>query len=214
MIAITLVRDTPDLVAAMRGMLPGVRVCDNGSKEPVDDAWMRIPENKYFSGGFNQAMQAIRNEGKYQWVWMLNSDVSGVSQDMLSGLVFMAKQMNASVVSPRVPSSSWGQMHPGAFLSQSLFVDWVAPVVNVAWFVHNGGFDEQFLGWGADVDLCYRTQQDRKIVTGHYSIHHPYGATSRRCNDYAMYQHRETQRLLFEKHGIDIVRFAPGYFVA
>ena len=53
-VAFTLVYNTPDLADAMRAMLPDVRIVDNGSDPPIKDAWLRIPCNRLFSGGWNR----------------------------------------------------------------------------------------------------------------------------------------------------------------
>jgi GT2 family glycosyltransferase len=81
----------------------------------------------------------------------------------------------------------------------------------VDWFIANGGLDEQLPGWGSDIDLCFRTDRDLKIVAGHLRVHHPYGTTSKRLGDDRMYQIEMTRHYLLHKHGEAIRRFAPKY---
>ena len=92
------------------------------------------------------------------------------------------------------------------------YIDCVCPVVNVRWFLDRGGFDEQLPGWGADIDLCYRTRAEPKRVCGRIVIEHPYRTTSNRLKDDTMYRLAETRRYLEAKHGRAIREFLPGYW--
>ena len=211
-VAMTLVRDTPQYAAVLRAEIPGLLVIDNASVYPIDDAWMRIPCQRYFSGGWNRAMEDMHlRRNCPAWIWMLNSDVSGVSQAMMDELVAIAESENAYVVSPRVQSSQWPQMR-APHLYETDFVDWVAPLVNLEWFITNGGFDERFCGHGSDLDLCFRTLQDKKLVAGNLQVQHPYGGTTKLLNDKTMYQTEDVRRGLHMKHGAAIIGFAAAYF--
>jgi GT2 family glycosyltransferase len=210
-VPLVLVRDTPDLAAAMRRQLPGVRVIDNGSVRPIKDAWLRLDENRYFSGGWNAAVQAVDEEAAYDWVWLLNSDVTNASELMMTTLVDTALEIAVPVISPAVRNSVWPIMQ-SRWIRRDTFVDFVAPVVNVRWFIASGGFDTNLPGWGSDIDLCYRTAQDDKAVNGHLEVQHPYGTTSRRLGDRTMYDINATRSYLTKKHGPAIIDFLPHYF--
>jgi GT2 family glycosyltransferase len=92
------------------------------------------------------------------------------------------------------------------------FLDCVCPLVNVRWFLDAGGFDEAMPGWGSDIDLCYRTRGDRKLIIGTERIHHPYETTSKRLSDSTMYKLAPTRAHLLAKHGSAIKQFCPLYF--
>jgi hypothetical protein len=210
-IALTLVYNTPDLAEEMRRQIPEVRVIDNGSHAPMQQSWLRIPVNRYWSGGFNRAMEALYSEGKYEWAWLLNSDVSLVSTAMMESLLATAEEHGVPMISPGVPSSTHTEMHPTRY-RETHYIDCVAPLINVDWFISNGGFDERLCGWGSDIDLCYRTRYDCKAVDGTFQIQHPFGVTAKRMNDRAMYQLQDTRQYLLAKHGPEITRFLPAYF--
>jgi len=215
-VALVLVRGTPDLVVAMRRELPGVLVVDNGSVPPLDGPWFRIETNRYFSGGWNAALKHLAaTMPEVRWAWLLNSDVSRVSEAMLDALVEMAGARGLVMVSPRVPSSPHGQMW-STLTRETDYIDMTAPLVDVQWYLRAGGLDERLPGWGADLDLCYRTRQDRKAIFGEAWVEHPRGTgtTSRRLNDAAMYRMVETRTYLVAKHGEAVRGFLPGYFAA
>ena len=209
-LAATLIRDTPDLAEAMRRQLPGIALVDNGSREPVEGAWLRLEANRYFSGGWNAAMEEAFRRG-VEWVWMLNSDVAGASPAMLAELLDLAQRTEAVVVSPRIdPSPKHAQMR-SVMVAAAPWVDWVAPLVHVDWFLANGGFDEDLPGWGCDIDLCFRAM-GLKVVDGRNCLKHLWGATVKRTGDRVMYGLEHARIHLMAKHGPAIVRFAPTLY--
>ena len=210
-VAISLVYNTPHLVESIRRQLPGVRIVDNGSLPPACGAWLRIPVNRYFSGGMNRAMEQIHLEGKYRWAWMLNSDVSGATPPMMQQLLDVAESRNLVAVSPSVPKSWWPQMRAGECRPVGM-LEWVAPLVNVEWFIRSGGFDERFYGWGGDLDLCYRTRDQAKGVFGGAVLEHEYHGTGRHAQEMAMFN-RYWRELILHKHGPSVRAFAPQAFV-
>ena len=211
-VALTLVRDTPDLAAIMRAQLPDVLVTDNGSRPPIDGAWCRIETNRYFSGGWNHAVKQLRAERPdVRWAWLLNSDVNGIRDGAMERLVGAATDHGAVMVTPRVETSVWPDMHLRA-VAPVLFVDCVAPLINADWFLGMGGLDETLPGWGSDIDLCYRARRFKFLVVGTERIIHPYGQTAKRCNDNGLYDYEGSCRYLLEKHGLAIRQFAPEYF--
>ena len=210
--ALTLVRDTPDLVEAMRVQIADVRIVDNGSIEPVVDAWLRLPENRYWSGGWNAAMQQLAAEG-IEWAWLLNSDVrKRLNPGQLDALVHYAQQHQAVMVSPGIRNCSWPMMRVRG-IHDVHYIDCVCPVVNVAWFMAARRLRRDAARLGrSDLELCYRTQADKKIVVGSMVVDHPYRTTSNRLNDETMYQIGDTRRYLESKHGPAIRNFLPGYW--
>jgi len=212
-VALTLVRDTPDLAAAMRRQLPDVLVVDNGSREAIADAWLRLEENVYFSGGWNRALEHLaKMRPEVAWAWLLNSDVSWASDTMLRELVAAAVANRLVMVSPRVPSSPYAAMHAAGY-RETAYVDMVAPLVHVGWYLAAGGLDEALKGWGADIDLCYRTRGDKKAVLGTLVLAHPCETTSKRLGDTAMHHLLDSREYLLRKHGPGVREILPAYFL-
>jgi len=131
---------------------------DNGSQPPLSHSGriIRHDKNTYFTGGWNKAMRQFHHEG-YRWVWMLNSDLEGLYPEMLGELVQIAESMGPSCAAISATYNS-----PHAFMNaqsgpsprEVRWLDWAGPLVNTEWFSGAGGFDEQFFGYGADIDLC------------------------------------------------------------
>jgi len=209
-LALTLVRDTPELVDTMLTQLPDVKIVDNGSKTPVAKAWLRLPENKYFSGGWNMAAAKAYNEC-YEWVWLLNSDVSGFPNNCLDRLLCVAETFQAVMLSPAIKGYQYSSMKPEGD-PMTLYIDCVAPLINLEWFFDNAGFDEKLLGHGADLDLCYRTQDDIKIVARNLVINHEWCATANKLGDFAMYEDKWVDEYLRYKHGKRIVEFCQRFY--
>ena len=156
-IATTLVYNTPDLADAMRAQLPEIVVVDNGSTPPIAGAQVWIPENRMFSGGWNAAMDALAMQGA-EYVWQLNSDVQGVSPDMLADLAQTAQRHALAVVTPAF-NSPHGLFHSrGVGWRQVPWVDWTCPLVSLEAWRRVGGFDAQLVGYFADVDWCARAR--------------------------------------------------------
>lgn len=163
-LAATLVHNTPDLAARMREQLPDVLVIDNGSHPPIDGAHISLPLNRGFVGGWNEAMRRIVAERPdVDYVWMLNSDVEGVSVEM--GLeLWMDCVYDEHAVSTPVfnsPHQAFSQQAANMF-AQTLravsWVDWCCPMVSVEAWKKVGEFDPASTGYFADVDWCRRAR--------------------------------------------------------
>lgn len=207
--AAVLVYNTPELVGRVRRRYPDMVIVDNGSDPPIRGAHVRIAENLLFSGGWNYAAHAL--SGACEYLWMLNSDVSGARPET-------ADRMLARVAGPCdvVSPTFAGCPHPhmrgrGREVVRVRWVDWVAPLVRLAWFLEGGGFDEGLPGYGADIDLCYR-RGGYLYVDPRERLRHLWGATVRKTGDRRIHQTREARQYLVEKHGDDVTRFAVSFF--
>jgi GT2 family glycosyltransferase len=163
-LAAFLVYNTPELMHSMVDQL-GYSCCiiDNGSKPPVPfrETMMRITfgENEGFTAGWNKAMRLFQGL-EYKYVWMLNSDVQGVSPDMMAKLVQIMEWSHDGLlaVSPAYNSPHQHMHAYGDTVKPVDWLDWAGPLVNVNLFLELGGFDEDFTGYGCDLDLCKRAQ--------------------------------------------------------
>lgn len=186
-IAATLVHNTPELAARMREQLPGVLVIDNGSHPPIDGAAISLPVNRGFVGGWNEAMRRIIAEHPdVDYVWMLNSDVEGVTHDMGDSLMMDCDFDEFAVSTPVFNSPhSVFSVRPTNERAQTLrsvsWVDWCCPMVPVYVWESVGEFDTRSTGYFADVDWCKRARDAgyRFCVSEPHEVHHIGGATAR-----------------------------------
>lgn len=160
----------PDLVQAVIDQLqdaPLIIVAENGCdlyeyKSRARIAQLQFPHNNYFSGGWNRTMRIVADAlHQTEWVWMLNSDVTGVSISMLEDLCDDGLETaEALAISPAF-NSPHRHMQPQSNrrLRRVSWIDWTAPLVHVRRFIEAGMFDEQFAGYGADLDLAWRAKQ-------------------------------------------------------
>jgi len=157
----------PDLAISMADQLRGSRFAfycfDNGGGLRETYARHRLaifsrPDNIYFAGGWNWAMSELRD---YDLVWMLNDDLEGVSQEMLSTLVKAMKKLpEAAAITPAFnsPHAIFRRRNEDG-LRQVRWIDWTCPLVRMEAWETVGGFDTTVDGYGADIDWCYRAGQ-------------------------------------------------------
>lgn len=176
MIAAVLCYNQPDLTRAMFNQLGSeMLVIDNGStvRQPaLGCSMLRLPVNKYFSGGWNLAMSRLRD---HDYVWMLNSDVEGVSMSMMYALAEIAKRLDLATISPAFNSPHSHMHRQGTGTRMVKWLDWCCPLVSMQAWRDVGEFDyPAFLGYGADLDWCKRAEERgyRFAVSDDHEITH------------------------------------------
>jgi len=150
---------------------PFLEVIDNGSTVPIPFTTIRIPENRYFAGGWNHAMPHFDTE----WVAMLNDDITGISWRMIMKLVEKADDYGFSVISPTFNSPHLHMQQQSHGLRQVHSIDWVAAIIRKDAWDAVGGFNaDAFPGYGSDLDISYRLKQKgyRLAVSDDHVIHH------------------------------------------
>lgn len=150
---------------------PFLRVIDNGSTVPIPFTKIRVPENRYFSGGWNYAMPLLDAD----WVAMLNDDITGISRQMIMDLVDTAERSGYAAISPAFNSPHAHMQPQGTGLRRVASIDWVATIIRKSAWDDVGGFNEaMFKGWGAELDLAYRLKKEgyRMAVDDRHIIHH------------------------------------------
>lgn len=167
----------PELIQGMRQQLQGsMIVIDNGSNPPIPDADITVPENRYFAGGWNYAMDFLHAE----WVAMLNDDITGISLPMIYDLIDTADQHGYAAISPAFNSPHVHMQPQGLGLRKVASIDWVAAIIRKDAWNAVGGFNEAFPGYGSDLDLSYRLMKAgyRLAVDDKHAIHHIGGAAA------------------------------------
>lgn len=191
----------------MRKQLPGINVVDNGSCPPIPDTTLRLEKNGYFVGGWIAFMKTVPPEVEH--VWMLNDDVQGVSYDMMQHLeTNMKMNPRCGIMTPAFNSPHglfWAQ-RGSVGIRQVPWIDWTGPMVNMKFWREMGGFDPDFYGYGADLDICWRGRKAGwyYCVLDTVSFHH-IGSVSALRNGVQGIQGDlgRMANLLKMKHGLD-----------
>jgi len=174
----------PGLIDGLAERLhPFLTVLDNGSNPPISAPSrlpyhiIRVPENRYFAGGWNYAMPQIRTA----WVAMLNDDITGISLEMIDSLVDEAEAHGYAAISPAFNSPHTHMQPAGLGLHRVSSIDWVAVLVRKEAWDAVGGFDAvSFPGYGCDLDIAYKFKQlgYRLAVDDRHVIHHMGGTAA------------------------------------
>lgn len=171
----SLIYNTPELVPVLKAQIPDIFIIDAGSKEPIPGAHLRYEDNCFWVGNWDRFLRSTNASH----VWMLNSDISGASIDMYNELLNIAITNNAFMVTPSFnsPHSIFNSI--GNEIRLSNWVDMCAPLIDVKKYKQIGGFDLNFKGYFADVDLCYRARQEnyKMLIHDKLKISHAGGYT-------------------------------------
>jgi len=128
--------------------------------------------NGLFTAGWNWAMTHLDG---YDLIWMLNDDLEGATAQMLSDLASSVDWSKTAAITPAF-NSPHGEFRPkpGQGLTEVRWIDWCCPLVNLEAWRSVGSFDEQFKGYGADLDWCRRArEQNWQFYVHHgHQIHH------------------------------------------
>lgn len=167
----------PYLVKEMHRQLGShIVIIDNGSNPPIVDADVFVPENRYFSGGWNYAMPFLEGE----WVAMLNDDITGISLPMIYDLIDTAERSGYAAISPAFNSPHAHMQPQGTGLRPVASIDWVAAIIRKDAWNAVGGFNEAFKGYGSDLELSFKLMKKgcRLAVDDRHVIHHIGGAAA------------------------------------
>ncbi|MEA4856935.1 MAG: hypothetical protein AAGU21_02950 [Solidesulfovibrio sp.] len=155
-----------------------VLVLDNASPEPYDNAWVRLPENRFWAGAFAHAAATARDMGRSH-VWFFNNDVVFTSRPPHIGRALgRLARIEAAVgpvglYSPAFEASPYHpQMvaRPGGGYRLVRLLDGVAPLVSLDCLEAVGGLDadDNPRGYGVDVWLSVRAHEAGwKLVVDH-----------------------------------------------
>lgn len=184
---------------------------DNGSPTPLQFPipTFRFHENKLFTGGWLQAMPFLMG---YDYVLMMNSDCIDMTADKMFALyTIMVTHPDKPVVLSPTFNSPHAHMQPmeeyNAYARRVRWIDWTCPLVSTQWWREIGGFDPQFKGYGADLDICYRGRNEGRsgfFVTDKVSFTHQGSVTA--YNEGKIGEQGnvgEMNRLFQEKYGVN-----------
>jgi hypothetical protein len=151
----TLIYNTQELVEKLRAQIPDIFIIDAGSTIPIQGANLRYEDNRYWVGNWDRFLRSTNAD----YVWMLNSDVEGVSKTMFDSLFSEMWDEDLFMITPSFNSPHSIFHKQTSYLTREVnWVDMTCPIINVDMYKKLGGFDLQFKGYFADVDLCYRAR--------------------------------------------------------
>ena len=172
----SLIYNTPELIPVLKDQIPSIFIIDAGSSEPIKGCHIRYETNLFWVGNWDRFIRSIDT----QYLWMLNSDITMASIEMYNELVNIAITNNAFMVTPSFnsPHSIFNSI--GNEIRLSNWVDMCAPLIDVKKYKQIGGFDLNFKGYFADIDLCFRARQENMLmyICDQFKINHIGGYTT------------------------------------
>jgi GT2 family glycosyltransferase len=206
----SVVKDLQDL--DVQNIDLSVWVIDNGSKEPYHNdkvQVMRLDQNRFFSGGFNEGIRRARAVAGFDYYWLLSNDIMFIFKDTLVALVQdMAVHKDAGIV---VPAVTFDSSRPGANVQFMLrgsgtgvkslrWAEWQAPLMSATAIDRVGLLDENLRFYGMDLDWCYRASKLGfcTIIDYRVYIQHGHGTTIDAHPDMAVCTPEECTRQMDE----------------
>ncbi|WP_461210968.1 glycosyltransferase family protein [Desulfocurvus sp. DL9XJH121] len=190
-------------------------VLDNAAPEPYPGAWERLPENLYWAGAFQWAMERLAGEG-CERVWFLNNDLYFVSRPpfgprILGRLARMERSLGrVGICSPAVTASPY---HPqmvrraGVQFSRVGLLDGIAPLVHVDAWREAGGLDfaDNPFGYGVDLDFSLRVARAgwALAVDHEVCVRHVYHSTAGAVDGFMNRAAHAQDAYLAARHGED-----------
>ena len=177
----SLIYNTPELIEPLKSQIAGIHLIDV-SDEPLDGCSQRYDTNLLWSQNWHRFL----SEYSQGYVWMLNSDVNGLSIEMYEDLLTMMDS-NTFMVTPSFnsPHAIFNQ-DKLMTIDQVNWIDMCCPLINVELYHKLGGFDPELKGYFADVDLCYRARNAgyKMYVNHNYNVHHLGSYTVNKTNKF------------------------------
>ncbi|NLX36774.1 MAG: glycosyltransferase family 2 protein [Chloroflexi bacterium] len=204
-----------------------VVIVDNGSGDDSLDWFARelsdvpvvvSPQNRYYAGGNNLGLAAALDAGA-DWVLVINNDTVA-APDMVSHLVRAAEAQAASLVAPLIyrldaPEACWdaGQQWPrwrplaarARAQTDPYPVDMVtgcAMLIRADMARALGGFDERYVMYYEDADLCLRLRQlgGRIVVAPEARLWHAVGSSAALASERSAEQKARFRLRFYRQH--------------
>ena len=171
----SLIYNTQELIPILQDQIPDIFLIDAGSSKPIKGCHIRYNTNLLWTGNWDRFLRSTNA----QYVWMLNSDITGASIEIYNTLLHYAIATDCFMITPSFNSPHTLFHSIGNTIRSSNWVDMAAPLINVKKYKQLGGFDLSFKGYFADIDLCYRAKQENmKIyIDDTLKVHHEGGYT-------------------------------------
>ena len=193
--------NSPEMALQLKEQLPDVIIIDAGSNPPIEFAHMRLKENRYWVKNWHEVLTSFHNMG-VKYLLMANDDITGMCETKYQNLLQIMKATDAFMVTPSFNSPHQVFHSRGTGFREVNWVDMTCPLVDLDKFWKLGGFDLEFNGYFADIDLCYRARQKgmKMYVADHLKIHHIGGYTVSKEGTWAQ-SNMEDNQILVKKYG-------------
>ena len=153
----SLIYNTQELIPILQDQIPDIFLIDAGSSKPVQGCHIRYETNLLWTGNWDRFLRSTNAS----YVWMLNSDITGASIEIYNTLLHYAISTDAFIITPSFNSPHKVFHSIGDKMRLSNWIDMAAPLINVKKYKQLGGFDLNFKGYFADIDLCFRANQEK-----------------------------------------------------
>jgi hypothetical protein len=123
----SLIYNTPELVPILQDQIPDIFLIDAGSSKPIKECQIRYETNLFWVGNWDRFLRSTNS----QYVWMLNSDITGATVEMYNVLLHYAISTDAFIITPAFNSPHKVFNSIGNTIRSSNWVDMAAPLINV-----------------------------------------------------------------------------------
>ncbi len=167
--------NTPELVKPLREQYSDIILIDGGSNPMIDECILNLDDNEYWVGNWDSCLRDFHSSG-IKYVWMVNSDISsGIDIRYYELYKKLMKEHNLFMLTPSFNSPHQiFNKKSGVWIDETNWIDMCCPIIDVEKYIELGGFDLQFKGYFADIDLCKRARDKgfkMAIDYSHYCEH-------------------------------------------
>ena len=151
--------NTPELVKPLRDQYSDIFLIDGGSDVEIKECILVRMSNAYWVGNWDKTLKWFNKIG-IKYVWMVNSDISyGVDCIYYERAKQIMKDKDLFILTPSFNSPhSIFNPTPINDIVYNTWIDMCCPIIDVEKYIELGGFDLQFKGYFADIDLCKRAR--------------------------------------------------------
>lgn len=197
----SLIYNTPELVEPLKVQCPNIYLIDAGSTEPIDGCNVRYDVNNFWVGNWHRFIMTTNAD----YVWMLNSDISeGANEFIYRDLVSIMKAKDYFMLTPAFnsPHLLFDRKEKIGVVECS-WIDMCCPIINVKKYRELGGFDLQFKGYFADLDLCFRARKEglKMAINYNYYLTHMGSYTVQKENKWEQANVGDAE-LICKKYGV------------
>jgi len=168
--------NTPELVKPLREQYSDIYLIDGGSDIKIFNCHWRITQNEFWTGNWDRMLKDFKRIG-IKYVWMVNSDISsGIDVGYYEKAKNIMKVNDLFMLTPSFnsPHKVFQQIEDADDYLFHNWIDMCCPIIDVEKYIELGGFDLQFKGYFADIDLCKRARDkgfEMVIDYSHYCEH-------------------------------------------
>ena len=169
--------NTPELVKPLREQYSDILLIDGGSNPEIAECYVSLSDNFYWVGNWDIVLRKFNKIG-VKYVWMVNSDISfGIDVGYYETAKKLMKEQDLFMLTPSFNSPhlifNMAPINTGEII-ETKWIDMCCPIIDVGKYIELGGFDLQFKGYFADIDLCKRARDKgfkMAIDYSHYCEH-------------------------------------------